>query len=1351
MMIRQRVPRVLSVILCLTYLPVICMSSKVHHYIKPSESPCPYADPSCLTLEQVSENISQYSNSNTSLTLEILPGNHSLSSSMFIQNITFLKLFSQTKNVYIICTDLARFGFMNVTTVEFTNLTFHGCGPDKWSTQSSVQYAVLSIYSSNLYIKECKLHHSKQLIVFARFCNITIYKSEFINSSRGIFKAYQCNITDSGSNFSGCNRKGLDSTISAELGYLKFSSCRFNRNGPLLYVRYTTVFLHTCELTENMGNYVFFVYDKNIILESSHFYGNVGWRSALYMQRSNLTLKNTTLLKNEAHIGPVFLLRRSLLVTFDDIIIEGNTPRNNSVSISIEDSVNTSIAGKLIFKNNWGFFLISNSKVTFHGQTMFLNNYNSNSWLSTVSTVHEGGAVVCIGSTVQFVDSVTFLDNYSRKNGGALSAVGSKIFVHKNILLAKNEAQYNGGGIYLFVSHFICGISCNFSENIAERGDGGGIHAVDSIVFLGGECSECVCIHYKSKVSLIFRNNSAVRGGGIYFEANSELRGPKDDEISFENNDARTDGKAIYVNDSTYLATCSQHRAQCFLQTSPPKYSCSRDKCITIIGNFTNLKTTIFGGQLDNCIVNNAFSDRKSMNGIKYLRAVTGNPYITRIITSNPVRACFCINGMTADCSPLSIERMVQKGESFNVTVIAVDQVNSSVNAFIFSDISHHQVSRLGTNQSYQHTRAMCTNLTFNVYSSRDHTEKLSIRPDHDSQCSNKEDERTLSVHITFKKCACPIGFHVNKHNRTSCECECDPRISPYKKQCNLSSVVRSSGAQGWISYNNGTGFLVHPFCPYDFCLPPAISVSIDLNFGNGSDTQCASNRTGLLCGKCKSGYSLSLSSSHCVHCPEINWPYALLIITVKIIAGIVLVATILMLNLTVSVGTLNGLIFYANVLAADRSLFLSFSEPNFHTIFIAWFNLDLGFDVCYFKGIDAYAKVWLNIFFPTYMITVLLLIILISKYSSRFGRFIGRWNPVATLATLLLLSYTKLLRAIITILSFTVITYPTGQQETVWLQDASVKFFGDKHFPLGLLAIIVVIFGFIYTVLLFCWQWLLRLPNRRIFKWVRNTRLNLFMEANLAPYNAKYRYWYGSLLFVRMALYLGIATEKSHESVTIVLVIGLIAASIQLLRTFLGNDIYRKRFVGYLNSTFYYNLLALSLARLFCQNSTLCQKRASKISISLAFILFVLILSYHILRTLLEIRRFRYIIASVEQMLRLRRIDDPNFMKLQEPEMQEEAVILPTSTEIAISPCKHSSDHEISDTSMSKILDAEGACCSEQDSDPSSVDQSNVVSEETTLNDCFDNKEIVRKQKIRQKGKRWTNSNTLQKPLLQD
>ena len=1351
---------ILSLSVVLSYFSATCSASEVHIYIKPTavlDSSCNDSHP-CLTLEQFSESDNQYSRrNNISLILEFLPGIHNLSSLIYIHGIEFLKLFSQAKNSSIVCTKLNCFTLSNITRVEFTDLTFHRCGGD----DSTVVYSfssILDIQSSNLFLKECKFYHSKVTVITGEYCSITIYKSEFINSSRGVLMTHYCDVNDTGSLYyhnlidNSTQRSRNDTVLILKWRTTNFSMSIFQKNGPLLSTEFVTVFLYMCELTKNTAKYntVVKMIRVNATLENTHFHGNIGFFNAFYVYLSHLDMKNTTFMLNEAYDGVVLRFRRIILVTYGDFSIIANTPWNNySASISFEDGTKSNINGKLTFKNNFGFLLISNSKVKFYDKTLILYNTNSKLYYY-LSTIHGGGAITCHGSTVHFFNLTLFVENYSVKDGGALSAVGSKIYAHADILVANNKARNSGGGIYLFISHFFCEISCEFYRNNAISGHGGGIYAVDSIIFLGSESDGI--IHSYTILSLIFKGNRAGRGGGIYFEANSEIRGPKSGsnlgyKILFESNCAVMEGNAIYVDDSIYLATCSQHHAQCFLQTStaPVFKLLSTDiRQIKITGNITN--TTIFGGLLDRCLVNNAFSDN-SVSGIKHLQDVSEDQNITRMISSNPVRVCYC-NSISSGCAlqtPESILQYnnIQKGGQINVPVTAVDQVNRSVHASISINVSS-SYSYLGNSQDNQLIVSKCTNVRFNVYSSHEN-ETVFIFPK--DQCNNKDKSKGLTLQIIFENCTCPVGFHVDKHNKTSCECECDPKINPYKERCSLLSVIRNSEAHGWIRYDEENGFLFHPFCPYDFCLPPNTPVDIDLHLENGSDAQCAFDRAGLLCGKCKTGYSLSLSSSRCLQCHEINnWPWAFLIIVVKIIGGIVLVATILILNLTVSIGTMNGMIFYANILAADSSLFLSISKTNFHTVLIAWLNLDLGFDVCYFKGIDAYSKAWLNLLFPMYVIFVLILIILISKYSSRFGNFIGKWNPVSTLATLLLLSYTKLLRVIITALSFTTVTYPTGEQKIVWLQDAPVKYFGLKHFPLGLVAIATIFIGFVYTILLFFWQWILRLPNRRIFKWTRNTRLNLFIEANLAPYKAKYRYWFGLLLLVRMALYLGIATEKSHESVTVVLAIGLIAANILLLRTFLGNNVYRNQLIGYINSSFFYNLLALSLARLYCLNSSTCQKRSSIISIALAFILFVIILSYHILNTLLEIKRFRYLVASIEQILHLRRlkirlIDDPRFKNVQESELQDTGVTEPTFTEVVLSPTKDSSGSKCDAKGTNEIS--------------RSADEENchgMESEETVMNDSCsgvgDNDHVC-KQKTHQKGKRWTDSNRLREPLL--
>ena len=79
-----------------------------------------------------------------------------------------------------------------------------------------------------------------------------------------------------------------------------------------------------------------------------------------------------------------------------------------------------------------------------------------------------------------------------------------------------------------------------------------------------------------------------------------------------------------------------------------------------------------------------------------------------------------------------------------------------------------------------------------------------------------------------------------------------------------------------------------------------------------------------------KSGLSLSLGSSQYPR----YWPAVLLIIILSaLLAGVILVLLVLLLNLTVAIGPLNGIIFHANVIVANKSIFLPFQNPNFHSV----------------------------------------------------------------------------------------------------------------------------------------------------------------------------------------------------------------------------------------------------------------------------------------------------------------------------------------------------------------------------------------------------------------------------------
>ena len=629
---------------------------------------------------------------------------------------------------------------------------------------------------------------------------------------------------------------------------LTFSACKFYNNGgdDLFWTINSTFVLYLSEVISNRPYFgAFLAGNSTIIVENSYISKNVAMHEILYMTQSFVSVKNTTILGNIALSGNILYVHKSTF-KLEDIFIVANSGED---TIKLEENHEVNIIGELIFANNSGTFLISNSNVHFFNTATF-QYCNGSIVLSSIFPI--GGAVTSMGSNIWFYDSVIFLNNYSYDVGGGFCAIGSIVYVYKSILISNNQAEKSGSGLYLYMSTFVCARHCNIAENGAaiRNSKGGGIHAYDSKIIFGNVSSEFT--DASESVIFIIKGNFAAKGGGMYLEANSKLVFPKNIKyrLKFEDNDA-SKGEAMYIDDDTYLNACSGHYMQCVFQVSLLNESDLHRSWMQFLGKTS--QTTLSGGHLDKCYINDdifKYYDVDLIQGIDYLKMVTNDHNISRLITSKAVRVQFCQSNSNI---------YVKKGEEFIVQIVALDQVNHTVEADISSHLMSTDYSHLKKDQDSQFISAECTNLSFNVYS-LEKNETLYIYPK--SQCGFKENE-ALHVNITFKECTCRTGFYVLLNELKDCKCACDPNIFSRLPQCNISTVVRNN--RYWIGYNNDTGFLFHPFCPYDFCLPPDTVVSIDLNLPNGSDAQCDFNRTGLLCGRCKPGYSLSLSSSHCV------------------------------------------------------------------------------------------------------------------------------------------------------------------------------------------------------------------------------------------------------------------------------------------------------------------------------------------------------------------------------------------------------------------------------------------------------------------------------------------------------
>ena len=91
------------------------------------------------------------------------------------------------------------------------------------------------------------------------------------------------------------------------------------------------------------------------------------------------------------------------------------------------------------------------------------------------------------------------------------------------------------------------------------------------------------------------------------------------------------------------------------------------------------------------------------------------------------------------------------------------------------------------------------------------------------------------------------------------------------------------------------------------------------------------------------------------------------------------------LLNLTVTNGTINGLVLYVNIISINHSVFLE-NDNVFKPlrVFIYFINLDFSIEICFYDGMDGYFKMFLQLFFLLYLIIIAVLIIVASRYSSK-------------------------------------------------------------------------------------------------------------------------------------------------------------------------------------------------------------------------------------------------------------------------------------------------------------------------------------------------------------------------------
>ena len=799
----------------------------------------------------------------------------------------------------------------------------------------------------------------------------------------------------------------------------------------------------------------------------------------------------------------------------------------------------------------------------------------------SIDLTHDKRQVVCFNRVVTFQNSIfvesrastatryqgvghaVYVEIYKPKPVSLLNPVFSPQFetIFRNCSFKNSAPTSNSdpdralssSAVYLDNAIRTIFNNCTFKNSV-----GSAIHATGSNVIFRGNS--------------FFTNNSAAFGGALSLIRQTQVLLHTDAHIHFNNNLAKYAGGAVYSS----VEGCFPY---------PGK---NKDTGLIMFQN----NTANYAGTAIFFAIGSPVCDLNHVKNTQFDRS---------LVSSTAKGVCFC-NDNVLDCGKRVLQVELYPGETFVIPATTVGSSNGTVPGDIRTSVSDTNTNI----ESFQRSQPVtdfrkCVNLNFTGYSDTYQSAVLKLTAEMGLQRINPD---TVEVHLKFKPC--PLGFILMTMNGSFCNCIDTLKQVGVKCDIGKNAIFRPGAV--WIGYVNnsveGSGVVAHPHCPFDFCK----ANSNNVRFAD-MDQQCNYNRSGVLCGACNNGLSLSLGSSQCMKCSDMF----LMLLIAFAFAGVVLVFLLFTCNLTVSEGPVNGLIFYANILWVNKSIFFppgtSYSA-NVLTVFLAWLNLDLGIPVCLYEGMDAYTRTWLQFAFPVYIWALVGLIVLLSRRFTWITKLIGT-NAVKVLATLFLFSFTKLQRTVIAILTFTYITLPNGTRKYVWLYDGNVDYGEGKHIPLLVVAVaVLLILSIPYVLVLLLIQCLRAVSSGRVCSWVH--RLKPLLDAYAGPYKSKYPFWTGFLLLVRSALFLVFAFNYVDEPSLNLMAIVIASLFVLMFAWSLGG-VYKKWPLDILESSFVLNFGVFAAATLYIKFQQRNQAAVFYISTGVAFTTFTGIVIYHL------------------------------------------------------------------------------------------------------------------------------------------
>ena len=660
---------------------------------------------------------------------------------------------------------------------------------------------------------------------------------------------------------------------------------------------------------------------------------------------------------------------------------------------------------------------------------------------------------------------VNFTSCMFHKNGATVgSAIGCALWSSSNF------GANQGNSVKLFFMH------CNFTNNEIiltedKKVTGtGGLYSqsipilLSDVNFSLNNGSAVVLDSADVQINgiVVFSNNTGGNGGAIALYGGSILHLARQSQLQFLNNICYQKGGAIYVKNPgpplVAFKTTGLNTHTCFIlyedeeNFDPNNWNVN----VTFLGNFNRGQDPASGASV-------------FATTLQYCRMPDENRINNTALEWNTFHYFFA-NGtksdMVSEIATEAVEMKVDRSEwnvtadkSFSPMLKLFDEKNKSVYGIINVELPANGPVTIDPPSAYYFAKDRIQSITIQGKPHSPYNVTLSTV---DSQLVTEE------IHNIFID-ECSPGFVSNKN---SCKCDLsDIGISRCEDKYQLLFLLKGYWG-GYVKSSGKRKFVTIP-CPENYCFcnhtQHSINPASDGECFFNMSKQCYGNREGVLCGQCKTNFSLKVGENNCVDDCRVGLRWiGYLIGLISFLTVLVLI--IIYINFDPFSAYLNAWLYSYQViiLLLPEGITL---DP-FLTFIIGLANVRIvGFGgVCMWSSIDDLQKLAFNYLLPMYFFFCLFVLnrIAVAFPNNRFTRHLTQTSTARAFCTLFVLSYSTIVNLSLNIL------YPIkiGDKYYVFYQGTK-EYFGSYHIGFAIVAILLLIFvGLLFPLMLMRRQW---------------------------------------------------------------------------------------------------------------------------------------------------------------------------------------------------------------------------------------------------------------------------------------